>query len=111
MLTVTAQLYAQVDNLFTLPPGAFSPAPKIHSTVLRLRIAPRLAELKIEPGPFLKFVKLAFAQKRKMLVNNLKPGYTGDKVRAALKDASARTDARAEALSLEQLAAIFRSLA
>ena len=36
MLSATAQLYARVEKLFTLPPAAFVPPPKVHSTVLRL---------------------------------------------------------------------------
>ena len=35
VLSATAQLYARVENLFTVPPGAFSPPPKVHSAVLR----------------------------------------------------------------------------
>ena len=41
LLSATAQLHARVENVFTLPPGAFAPPPKVHSTVLRLTIAPR----------------------------------------------------------------------
>ncbi|HEY6969048.1 MAG TPA: 16S rRNA (adenine(1518)-N(6)/adenine(1519)-N(6))-dimethyltransferase RsmA, partial [Candidatus Angelobacter sp.] len=49
LLSATAQLYAQVENLFTLSPRAFSPPPKVHSTVLRLRIAPRFDSLGVKP--------------------------------------------------------------
>src|SRR6202051_3833477 len=45
LLSATGQLYARVAKLFTLPPGAFAPPPKVHSTVLRLDIAPRAHEL------------------------------------------------------------------
>jgi len=45
LLSATAQLYARVEKLFTLPPTAFAPPPKVHSTVLRLTIAPRQKEL------------------------------------------------------------------
>src|SRR5262252_11031922 len=45
LLSATAQLYARVENVFTLPPGAFSPPPKVHSSVLRLTISPRQEEL------------------------------------------------------------------
>jgi 16S rRNA (adenine1518-N6/adenine1519-N6)-dimethyltransferase len=110
LLSATAQLFARVDNLFTLPPGAFDPPPKVHSSVLRLTMAPRLAELQIEAGPFLDMLKLAFAQKRKTLVNNLKGRYDDKAVRAALKTAGVRTDVRAEALSLENMAALFHAL-
>lgn len=110
LLSATAQLFARVDNLFTLPPGAFDPAPKVHSSVLRLTMAPRLAELQVEAEPFLEMLKLGFAQKRKTLVNNLK-GYYDDKVlRAALKAAGLRLDVRAEALPLDKMATVFRIL-
>src|SRR5207245_2330529 len=49
LLSATAQLYARVDNLFTLPPGAFSPPPTVHSTVVRLTLARRIASLRV-PG-------------------------------------------------------------
>src|SRR6202045_5369772 len=42
LLSATAQLYAKVERLFTLPPEAFEPAPKVHSTVLRLNVAPQI---------------------------------------------------------------------
>src|SRR5712672_2012160 len=45
MLSATAQLYARVENLFTLPPEAFAPPPKVHSTVLRLTLEPQQEKL------------------------------------------------------------------
>src|SRR5215467_2349799 len=48
LLSATAQLYAQVEKLFTLPPGAFAPAPKVHSSMLRLWIEPRFDELGVK---------------------------------------------------------------
>src|SRR6476646_825762 len=58
LLSATAQLYARVERLFTLPPEAFAPPPKVHSTVLRLSIAPRFAELEIKPAEFIGFLNL-----------------------------------------------------
>lgn len=110
LLSATAQLFARVENLFTLPPEAFDPPPKVHSSVLRLTMAPRSAELQIDAEPFVEMLKLAFAQKRKTLVNNLKGRYDDKVVRAALKAAGVRPDVRAEALPLERFAAIFRML-
>jgi len=110
LLSATAQLYAKVEKLFTLPPGAFSPPPKVHSSVLRLTVQPRFQELQVNPGEFIDFLKLAFAMKRKTLVNNLRERHGEEKVRAALKEAGIRLDVRAEALPLEKSAALFRSL-
>jgi 16S rRNA (adenine1518-N6/adenine1519-N6)-dimethyltransferase len=110
LLSATAQLYARVEKLFTLPPGAFNPPPQVHSSVIRLRMAPRATELNVNPDDFEEFLKLAFAQKRKTLANNLKQRYGDKAVASALKFAGTRADVRAEALSLEQTAAIFRAL-
>ncbi len=110
LLSATAQLYAKVEKLFTLPPEAFAPPPKVHSSVLRLRIAPRFDELGVPAEEFIRFLKTALAMKRKTLVNNLKAAYLDDRLRAALKHAGIRPDIRAEALSLEKMAELFRGL-
>ena len=110
LLSATAQLYARVDNLFTVPPEAFNPPPEVYSTVLRLTMAPRLEELQVEEEPFIRLLKLAFAQKRKTLANNLKGTYTDASIKAGLKVAGLRFDVRAEAVPLDKMAALSRSL-
>jgi 16S rRNA (adenine1518-N6/adenine1519-N6)-dimethyltransferase len=110
LLSATAQLYAKVERLFTLPPSAFSPPPKVHSAVVRLVIAPRLEKLKVEEEGFIKFLKLSFGQKRKTLWNNLKTEYPANSLKEALQDAGVKPTIRAEALPLEKTAAIFRAL-
>ncbi len=110
MLSATAQLYTKVENLFTLPPEAFTPPPKVHSSVLRLTVAPRFTELQVNPAEFIAFLKTAFAMKRKTLLNNLKKDYPEEIIRNSLKEAGVRADVRAEALPLETTAQIFRKL-
>ncbi len=110
MLSATAQLYARVEKLFTLPPGAFLPAPKVHSTVLRLTIEPQQDKLGVAGNGFIDFLRLSFGQKRKTLWNNLKAKYEGAELKHALAEAQVKPTARAETLSLEQSAAIFRAL-
>lgn len=110
LLSATAQLYARVENLFTLPPDAFTPPPKVHSAVLRLTIEPQLDLLQVPEQKFIDFLKLSFGQKRKTLWNNLKPQFDGKQLRSAMAGAGIGADARAEALSLEKSAALFRAL-
>jgi 16S rRNA (adenine1518-N6/adenine1519-N6)-dimethyltransferase len=110
MLSATAQLYARVENLFTLPPGAFVPPPKVHSSVLRLTIEPQQEKLGVVGDGFIDFLRLSFGQKRKTLWNNLKAGYDPAELKRALAAASVKPTVRAETLSLEQSAAIFRAL-
>jgi len=110
MLSATAQLYARVEKLFTLPPGAFVPPPKVHSTVLRLTIDPQQEKLGVAGDGFIDFLRLSFGQKRKTLWNNLKAKYDGAELKRALADAKVKATARAETLSLEESAAVYRAL-
>jgi len=110
LLSATAQLYARVENLFTVPPQAFNPPPDVYSAVLRLTMAPRVGELGIDEDSFIRLLKLAFAQKRKTLANNLKGAYSAASIKAGLKAAGLQPDVRAEAVPLEKMATLSRSL-
>lgn len=111
LLSVMVQMYGPVEKLFTLPPGAFAPPPKVHSTVFRWRFAPRFAELDVEPAAFSGFLRRAFAQKRKTLANNLRAaGISPAVVEGALSSAGVEPMARAEAIDIETLAKLWRGL-
>jgi 16S rRNA (adenine1518-N6/adenine1519-N6)-dimethyltransferase len=110
MLSATAQLYSHAEKLFTLPPTAFVPPPKVHSTVLRLTIDLQQEKLGVTGDGFIDFLRLSFGQKRKTLWNNLKAGYEGPELKRALAEAKVKPTARAETLSLEESAAIYRAL-
>jgi 16S rRNA (adenine1518-N6/adenine1519-N6)-dimethyltransferase len=110
LLTATARLYCRVEKLFTLPPEAFNPPPKVHSSVLRLSIAPQLEHLGVPDAEFQDFLRLSFGQKRKTLWNNLKSSYDTQSLTQALRRAGVQPSVRAEALSLEKMAALYRAL-
>lgn len=110
LLSATVQLYARVEKLFSLPPGAFNPPPKVHSAVLRLTINPQMDRLRVPEEEFIAFLKLSFGQKRKTLANNLKSRFDSRLLSAALKKAGLQPGVRAEAVSLEKMAAVFRGL-
>jgi 16S rRNA (adenine1518-N6/adenine1519-N6)-dimethyltransferase len=86
----------------------------VHSTALRLTMAPRHQELGLDVNGFqtgfIDFLKLSFGQKRKTLWNNLKSTYPEARLRAALSRARVKPAARAETLSLEESAALFLAL-
>lgn len=70
ILSVLIQTYYTVEYLFTVPPSAFNPPPKVHSAVIRLARNERKT-LPV-PGKFFKVVvKTAFNQRRKTLRNSL----------------------------------------
>ena len=111
LLTVTAAYYTASEKparlLFTIPPGAFNPPPRVYSAVVGMHIAPR--NIEGEAG-FFHMAKAGFAQKRKTLLNNLRPLYGVDPVRAAMSEIKLAPAARAEELSVEQLIALFLAL-
>ena len=110
LLSATAQMHARVDHLFTLPPEAFNPPPDVFSTVIRLEFAPRFAELGVEPAPFDAFLRQIYAQKRKTLRNNLRTaGHTPSAIESAWP-AGLPPEIRAEAVSLEDTATLYRNL-
>jgi 16S rRNA (adenine1518-N6/adenine1519-N6)-dimethyltransferase len=97
--SVECQFLAQTEYLFTVPPGAFRPPPKVYSAVIRL--TPKNAGDKITSGTgFLDFVSICFRQKRKTLRNNLREAY----------DPAPDISRRAEELSVEEFLDLYRSL-
>jgi 16S rRNA (adenine1518-N6/adenine1519-N6)-dimethyltransferase len=111
LLSATTQMYAEVEQLFTLPPEAFSPPPEVYSTVIRLTMRSRFEELGVEAAGFLRFLRQIFALKRKTLVNNLRAsGYDAVVVEAAFRRCDIDARVRAEAVSLEAMACLFRAL-
>jgi 16S rRNA (adenine1518-N6/adenine1519-N6)-dimethyltransferase len=111
LLSATTQMYATVENLFTLPPEAFAPPPEVYSTVIRLTMHSRFEELAVEPAGFLRFLRQVFALKRKTLANNLRAsGYSPAAVDRAFTQCAVEGQLRAEAVSLEAMACLFRAL-
>ena len=75
-----------------------------------MRMQPRFAELGVDEGGFLGFLKTIFAQKRKTVSNNLKSAYDKDLVQAALAEAGIEPAARAETIPLEPMARLYLAL-
>jgi len=110
-LTVFTRLYSSARVILQIPPGAFSPPPRIHSSFVRFEMradAPCVGP-EAEQG-FLNFLKQAFAYKRKKLLNCLAPAYARQAVEQELERLSLPGSVRAEQLSLEQFVSIFRGL-
>lgn len=105
-LTVHTQFLARVEWLFAVPAAAFHPPPKVESAVVRLTPHARAGDLGIsQPARFLEFAGLCFRQKRKTLRNNLAGRYPREIV-----DALPEGGRRAEQLSVEDLAAVYKRL-
>jgi 16S rRNA (adenine1518-N6/adenine1519-N6)-dimethyltransferase len=110
-LSVVTQLYSRPEFVLRIPRNAFSPPPEVGSALVTLRLPGDRAKLALrEEAAFLEFVKSCFSQKRKTLVNNLRPVASPDAVREILAAQNLRPDARAEQLTVAQFAALYASL-
>jgi 16S rRNA (adenine1518-N6/adenine1519-N6)-dimethyltransferase len=101
ILSLAVQAKAEPKCLFDVGPRAFTPPPKVTSTVLRLT---RLDVPRVKnEEAFFRVVHAAFGQRRKTLANSLSHGLELEKpaVEAALKAAGVDPGARAETLPLE----------
>jgi 16S rRNA (adenine1518-N6/adenine1519-N6)-dimethyltransferase len=96
-LSVTLQVRFRIQRLFTVPPGAFRPAPKVESAVARLTplrdARPQLANERL----FAEVVAAAFGQRRKTLRNALKTLATEEQLERAGIDPGARGETLAVA--------------
>jgi ribosomal RNA small subunit methyltransferase A len=136
-LSVVTQFYARPEFVFEIPRDAFNPPPEVASALVTLRLPGDRAKLalghSVSPAAgapqadsaasvqanssrdaetrFLDFVKLCFSKKRKTLVNNLRSLAKPDRAREALASLNLRPDARAEQLSVSQLAVLHSLLA
>ena len=108
-LSVLAQFYAQPEIVFRIPPGAFRPRPKVSSALVRLVIRRERMEVGDEEK-FIAFVGKCFEQKRKTLLNNLKPVVGADEATEAIRAAGLPPGVRAEELTVEKFAALFRAM-
>ncbi len=110
-LSVEAQWFATCRILFRIAPRAFRPKPKVWSALVRLTPPGRSQDLKVvDAEQFLAFVGLCFRQKRKILLNNLRERYGGERVLTALMLNRLTNKTRAEELSIEKLANLFQLL-
>ena len=105
VLSIFVQLHADVRPLLALPPGAFRPAPRVHSSVVSLRFRPPAVAVAHEAA-FQAMVRTMFMQRRKTLLNALRP-YAATRNRdagAALAAAGIDPARRPETLQLTELA-------
>lgn len=99
-LSVILQYYCQIEKLFDVSPDAFTPAPKVESSVVQLIPYSNPPVMVNDEQYFAQLVTTAFAQRRKTLRNNLKHLFEITDIEAA----GINPQARAETLTLQQFA-------
>jgi len=111
-VTAAVCFYAQAKELFKVPRTCFMPSPNVDSAVIRLDIR-KSRDFGLENEDFFfKTVKGAFSQRRKTAANGISSYLKTDKsiVIKALENISVPANARAEALSMQQLCALSNEL-
>ncbi len=110
-LSVATQFFARPEFVFQLPRIAFDPPPRVASALVSMHLPGANARLGLVDGhAFLEFVKTCFAQKRKTLSNNFRSVLKPAETRSILQSLQIREDARAEQLSVPELAALFKAV-
>jgi 16S rRNA (adenine1518-N6/adenine1519-N6)-dimethyltransferase len=104
VLAVSVQFYGQPVLAHSIPAGAFYPAPKVDSAVVRIDTFAQPPLAVAEAKRFFQVVKAGFGQKRKQLKNSLAAGLHKPmpEVIEALSRAKIDPTRRAETLSLEE---------
>ena len=105
VLSVFCQLWFDVRKVVIVPPGAFHPAPKVHSIVVQLDPLPAPRVALDDYSTFRRVVKGAFGQRRKTLRNALGgAGFTTARIDAVLAATAIDGRRRGETLSLGEFA-------
>lgn len=115
-LSLYLQIHARITTPMRLPPGAFSPPPKVHSAIARLQFHPPAIQI-ADHDVFDRLVRTMFSLRRKTLSNVMKALATGTPgawdaggALAALASAGIDPQRRPETLTLDELAALTRDL-
>ena len=107
-ISAAVRYFSQPQMLFPVARGSFYPAPAVDSAVIRLDIRRPPAVQPADEALLFRVIRGAFSQRRKTVLNSLSSALELPKgeVEAMLERAAVPSTARAEALTLEQFAAI-----
>lgn len=106
-LSVMAQYYCQITPVLEVPPASFQPSPKVDSAAVRLVPYASLPFPVRDLSKLITLTKLAFNQRRKMLLNSLGNLFSTEQLTEQGIDATLR----AENISVEQYCRLANVLA
>lgn len=110
MFSVLVQLYLKTEKLFDVGPNNFSPKPKVDSAVIRLtRIETPTYSIK-DFESINNFLRIAFSNKRKTLVNNLSTNYSKEQIHEVLNRLGFSLTIRAEQIKPLDLLQLMKEL-
>ena len=104
ILTLAVEYYGEADYLFTIPREFFNPVPNVDSAFISIKFyKDDRYKNKISEDLFFKYIKAAFSNKRKNIVNNLATlGYSKDKIKEILNQVEISENERAENISIDK---------
>jgi 16S rRNA (adenine1518-N6/adenine1519-N6)-dimethyltransferase len=108
LLALSVQVYGEPTVAARIPAGAFYPAPKVDSAVVRVDLLPEPRLPQPHLDAFFRLAKAGFGQKRKTLRNALssRTHWKPDQAEAMLRQAGIDPRRRAETLSIEEWKAL-----
>ncbi|NLK63142.1 MAG: ribosomal RNA small subunit methyltransferase A [Fusobacteria bacterium] len=104
ILTLAIEYFGESELLFYIPKEKFTPSPKVDSAFIKIKLRKdKKYENIISEEKFMKFVKGAFANKRKNILNNIKMmGYDKDIVKRVFDEKNIDTNKRAEDFTIDE---------
>lgn len=103
VLTLAVEYYGEATYLFTIPREHFKPIPNVDSAFIKIKLyKENKYQNKVDENLFFKYVKAAFSNKRKNIVNNFSTlGYSKDFIKNILKEADISENERAENIKID----------
>ena len=104
VLTLAVEYYGEANYLFTIPREFFNPIPNVDSAFISIKFyKDKRYEDKISEDLFFKYIKAAFSNKRKNIVNNFSTlGYSKNEIKELLQELEVSENERAENISIEK---------
>jgi len=109
LLSCAVYPFYNVNEVMKLKPGAFSPPPKVDSAVLYFERKKEIPEFNL--GKYLNFLKVAFQNRRKVLLKKLRGMADGEKLKNIYKSLNLREDVRIDGMSLKEIFKLYLEVA
>lgn len=112
-ITAVLAYYGEAEKLFTVPADRFVPAPKVNSTVIRIKLHKEKPYLPKSEELLFRTIKAAFGQRRKTLANALGAGFselTREEITSSIASCGHDAGIRGERLDIAEFTALSDTL-
>ena len=108
-ITAVLNYYGEAERILDVPAADFVPAPKVNSSVVRIKLHKENPYHPIDEKLFFRVIKASFEQRRKTLLNGLSNGmsdFSKEEIAQAIEACGHRPDIRGEKLSIKDFCAL-----